>query len=148
MNNVGRGGSLDNDEFSLALLNYRNTPLRGLEKSPAQLLFCRKLKDGLPCMPQDLRLHPKNLLTAEQREALLEPIYEKSGQKWSQATSQKSILSEGQLVYVQKQVGTDKGKWKNTGVIVENLGHNSYQVKLDGSGLITKRRRQFLKPYS
>ena len=33
-----------------------------------------------------------------------------------------------------------------SGTIVENLGHSSYLIKLDGSGRISKRRRQFLRP--
>ena len=66
-NNLGRGGTLHSDDFSLALMNYRNTPLRGLNKSPAQLLFSRKLKDGLPCTPDNLKLHPKNLITDKPR---------------------------------------------------------------------------------
>ena len=46
---------------------------------------------------------------------------------------------------VQVQTGTQKGKWLHSGVVVEALGNDSYVIKLDESGRITKRRRQFLK---
>ena len=52
----------------------------------------------------------------------------------------------GQHVYVQEQTGTNKGKWLKSGTIIDNVGHKPYYVKLDGSGRITKRRRQFIKP--
>jgi len=35
--NTGAGGSLDSDKVSKALLQYLNTPLREVNKSPAQL---------------------------------------------------------------------------------------------------------------
>ena len=51
-----------------------------------------------------------------------------------------------QCVAVQNQHGLRKLKWEMSGVIVKNLGNSSYLVKLDGSGRISKRRRQYLKP--
>ena len=37
-----------NDDKYLALLDYRKTPLPGIERSPAQLLMGRRLKNELP----------------------------------------------------------------------------------------------------
>ncbi|XP_069969537.1 uncharacterized protein [Penaeus vannamei] len=39
--NVGAGGSLDTDKMSFALLQYLNTPLHGVNKSPAQMTIGR-----------------------------------------------------------------------------------------------------------
>ena len=48
MDNTGPGGSLDTDGVAIALLQYHNTPLRGINKSPAQLATGRQLRDGVP----------------------------------------------------------------------------------------------------
>ena len=42
---------LDNDKFVKAMLTYRNTPVRGLNVSPAEILFNKKLRDGAPIIP-------------------------------------------------------------------------------------------------
>ena len=47
--NTGKGGNINTNEIDQALLQYRNTPMKGLHKSPAQLLLGRKLRD---CIPQ------------------------------------------------------------------------------------------------
>lgn len=50
--NTGVGGSLDTDKFSVVLLQYLNTPLRDVNKSPAQLATGRQLHDGVPAYRQ------------------------------------------------------------------------------------------------
>ncbi len=54
--NTSPGGSLDNDKATLAILQYLNTPLRCINKSPAQLATGRQLRDGVPMAGQHLRL--------------------------------------------------------------------------------------------
>ena len=49
-------GSLDTNAASRALMQYRNTPLSSVGKSPAQLLFGRILRDHLPNLPATIRL--------------------------------------------------------------------------------------------
>ena len=46
--NTGSGGTLDTDKASLALLQYLNTPLRGIDKSRVQLAAGRQLRNGVP----------------------------------------------------------------------------------------------------
>ncbi|GFO30050.1 hypothetical protein PoB_005655500 [Plakobranchus ocellatus] len=46
--NLIRKAVEENNDPNLALLSYRNTPIYGLENSPAQLLFGRRLQDQVP----------------------------------------------------------------------------------------------------
>lgn len=47
------------DDWQLALLNFRNTPLTGETYSPAQLLMSRRLNTRLPS--GDMKLKPKTI---------------------------------------------------------------------------------------
>ena len=40
-----------------------------------------------------------------------------------------------------------KKKWYRTGTVVETCGHDQYLIRVDGSGRITKRNRQFLRAF-
>ena len=46
--NTGSKGTINTDNVAKALLQYRNTPLRDVNKSPAQLALGRDLRDGIP----------------------------------------------------------------------------------------------------
>ncbi|XP_064122512.1 uncharacterized protein LOC135226734 [Macrobrachium nipponense] len=48
MANKGSGSNLDTDKSSLAKLQYLNTPLHGMNKSPTQMAAGRQLRDGVP----------------------------------------------------------------------------------------------------
>ena len=60
-------------DVHLALLEYRNTPISGLEYSPAQLLMSRMLKDKLPAptsllLPKLVQGAHKSLSARQQRQ--------------------------------------------------------------------------------
>ena len=57
-------------------------------------------------------------------------------------------LQLGACVQVQNQAGPHKNKWDVSGTVVEAVGHDSYMVKLDGSGRVTKRNRRYLRVMS
>ena len=117
--NTDASGSLDNDKFARALMNYRNTPCKDLNLSPAQIIFGRKLRDHLPILPGNFR-----------------PQHE-----WILSQS----LEVGDIVSVQNQAGPRAKRWDKMGVIVETRDHDQYRVKVDGSGQTTLRNRQFLR---
>ena len=68
-------------------------------------------------------------------------------ERWSAQTKGLSALKVGQHVTIQNQRGVGKiaKRWDRTGVVVEDLGFNKYRVRIDGSGRVTDRNRQFLR---
>ena len=55
-------------------------------------------------------------------------------------------LKPGMKVILQNQHGAGKiaKKWDRTGLVIDDLGHNKYRIKVDCSGRVTDRNRQFL----
>ena len=114
--------------------------------SPCQISLARQLKDGASYNPIKLEMNPNWIQTVEERESKLFKRYMKSGQLWARETKAKSKLNVGQEVLVQCQTGVNKGKWLQSGVIIDDVGYQSFNVKLDGLGRVTKRRHQFFEP--
>ena len=67
-------------------------------------------------------------------------------EQWVRATRDFSPLNVGDQVMIQCQTGRMKGQWNTSGLVVEVLENDSYLIKTDGSGRVTKRRRCYLKP--
>ena len=72
LQNTNPDGSLNNDQAARAILQQRNTPLRDIGLSPAQLLLHRQLKDSIPTNPKLLRPHKDWIISVEtERKPLL-----------------------------------------------------------------------------
>ena len=64
-------GTLNTDKVSVALLQYHNTPLREINKSPAQLATGRQLRDGVPADKQHYKVNKNWCRTLHERELKL-----------------------------------------------------------------------------
>lgn len=140
--NTGAGGTLDADKTAVALLQYLNTPLRGVNKSPAQLAMGRQLRDGVPVHHQHYRVDIcwRQALRAREREAA------RQQEEWvdRQGTPRTlPPLALGTQVWVQEP---STRKWDRRGVVTEVRPHRQYTVKLEGSGRLTVRNRRHLRP--
>ena len=51
---MGPEGNLTGDKYTQAIMEHRNTPIRELKKSPAQLMLGRRLRNMLPLAPSML----------------------------------------------------------------------------------------------
>lgn len=139
--NTGGGGSLCIDKVSVAFLQYLNTPLRGVNKSPAQLAMGRQLRDGVPVHRQHYKVdsHWRGALRVRERETVRQ-----QGVWMERHGAPRTLLPLmlGTQVCVQNQ---ETKVWDRRGVVTETLPHRQYTVKLDGSGRVTLRNRRHLR---
>ena len=149
--NTNSDGSLTNDKFLRALMTYRNTPDRDTNKSPAQVIFGRNLRDFLPSPQARYKPQPEWITLREDREKALAKRAVANMEKLDKNCRVLPKLALGDTVIVQNQVGNYPSKWDITGIIVEIKDHDQYVVRVDGSGRMTLRNRKFLRkitPYS
>ena len=99
---TGARGSLDTDAITLALLQYRNTPLQNAGgKSPAQLALGRELKDFIP-LPKHRYLishHWKDYL--RNRENLMAVNNQHIVEKWNKSAKPLQRITHGAEVFCQ-----------------------------------------------
>ena len=145
--NTGPGGSLNNDAFRRALLQYRNTPDRETKLSPAMCLFGRHLRDFIPMHPDKYLPHKAWQDTLDSREDALRKRHMTAHERLSEHTRRLPPLKVGNHVRIQNQTGRFPLKWDKTGVIVEVRQFDQYVVKVDGSNRVTLRNRKFLRKF-
>ncbi|KAK3719595.1 hypothetical protein QZH41_015737, partial [Actinostola sp. cb2023] len=150
--NTGPTGSLDHDRFLRAMLQLRNTPDRDCNLSPAQIIFGRPLRDSLSFvnrLEKFFNPHVRPLWRqawAAKEEALRTRISHTTESLKAHSRPLRP-LAIGETVFLQNQRGPTPNKWDRSGTVLESLGHDQYQVKVDGSGRLTLRNRRFLRAY-
>ena len=141
MDNTGPGGSLDTDKVAVALLQYHNTPLRDINRSPAQLAAGRQLRDGIPADKRHYGICRNWRSALKERERKMAEAHQEIIKKQGNARTLPSITT-GTRVWVQNPVNNN---WEKSGTVVESLANRQYTVKIDGSGRISRRNRKHLK---
>ncbi len=144
-NNIGRNGSLKTEAVCRALLQYRNTPIKNLGLSPAQLLFHRQLRDVLPARSTLLKPHKRWITAARNREKAFQQRDTAAKERYNTFSKNLDPLSVGSRVFIQDF--QNRRRWNRSGRVVER-DDRKYTICMDGSNRVVTRNRKFIKPYT
>ena len=141
------------DQFLRAILQLRNTPDPDCQLSPAQVIFGRPLRDSFAFASRLEKYSNHNILPLwrdawEAKESALRQRYHRTTESLQEHCRPLPPLQVGDRCYVQNQAGNYPKRWDRSGTIVDILGHDSYLVKIDGSGRVSKRNRRFLRRFT
>ena len=143
--NLGPRGSINTDKTAQALMQYRNTPLRDVDESPAQLALGRSIRDTIPLPRERYCISSEWARNLHEREAAMKSRNEITKLKYDQNAHCLSELKVSDHVLCQN-VRTKK--WDRRGVIVEVKTKRQYLIRMCGSGRITLRNRRHLQKVS
>ena len=148
MDNTSPGGSIDIDKFQKAMLVYRNSVDPDTKASPALIVFGRPIRDPIPIPMGRYCPHStwRELLT--HREQALAKRHSREHEKWVEHTRALPPLKIGDHVYIQNLAGNHPKRWERTGTVVEVRQFHQYVIKVDGSGRLTLRNRQYLRKFT
>ena len=120
--------------IDLALLEYRNTPISGMNLSPAQLIMNRRLRSSLPMSESLLKpdIHEearKQLINRQQRQQ----------EYYNRGTRSLPTLSKGDVVRYKKG-----GKWEPSIVVSKHEAPRSYNIQMAQGNILRRNRRHLL----
>ena len=125
----------DKTDPYVALMQFRNAPIAGLDVSPAQLLFSRMLRTKLPASSASLQ--PDVLSRREslcERQARQKKYYDSAG------TRELPSLHSGDVVRIQHQ-----GQWQRGVVHSQHASPRSFIVKTEQGTTLRRNRRHLIK---
>ena len=146
-NNTSPNGTLDTDALQVAILKYRNTADPTTKLSPAECIFGRPIKDFIPITPGRYQPHPTWKDTLATREQALRNRRMRTAEQLSEHTRRLPPLKVEDQVRIQNQLGPHPKKLDKTGSVIEVRQFDQYVLRVDGSGRVTVRNRQFLRKF-
>ena len=126
------------NDFYLVLLEWRNTPSKGMDNSPSQRMFSRRAKTLLP-MSKKL-LQPKVVTGVQEKLRTRKQIQSKY---YNRGVKELNILRMDDVVRIKPGNNGRIGRWTK-GCVIEQVGVISYNVKTE-DGRILRRNPQFLR---
>jgi transposase InsO family protein len=128
---------VDAESFGAGILLFRNTPCSPTDRSPAEILFGRQLRDNLPVSRKLLKPNLRFDVEKRRRES-----YEKKNNYSPQY--ELPLLQPGTRVFVQHPATK---RWTTEGSVIK-FGNNEreYLIKMDSNDKILRRNRRFLRP--
>lgn len=129
------------EDFQLALLNWRNTPTAGLDSSPAQRLYGRRTRTLVPTASKLLIPRTQIRVVAKKAEK-----QKKQKQYYDKSTKELPPLKRGDIVRVQPQSNAQSKRWHKARV-EKQVDSRSYLVRSE-NGNIVRRNRKHLRTCS
>ena len=139
--NVGSKGSIHTDRVAEALLQYRNTPLRGNKRSPAQLALGREIRDTIPLQQTRYKINAGWHHDLRERERCMSKTNDEMIKKSCNNKVLRELVSGDEVLCQNERTK----KWDRSGIVVEQKGFRQYVIKIDGSGRISLRNRKHLQ---
>ena len=125
-------------DLYLALLEWRNTPSAGLDLSPAQRMFGRRMRTLLPTSKQLLKPETQKGVSEKLKvQKLLQSEYFNRGSK------ELSELQKNDIVRIQPSRQDRTGQWRK-GIVLSKVDARSYIVRRE-DGPVLRRNRKFLR---
>ena len=126
------------NDYALALLNYRNTPIDKLNASPAQLLMGRRLNSKIPTIKKLLepQTQPCKTMMLKERQSIQKKYYDKNGAK-----EHTKLCSGDNVRYLNHM-----GRWV-TGKIIKMGTHaeRNYEIQNEKNHIIKRNRKDIFK---
>lgn len=128
---------LSQKDVFLAVLAYRSTPLVDIGMSPAELLFGRKIRNTLPCLPSTLdpqHINQKEFRTKDQK------LKQKQKERYDRRHGVRNLpeIERGETVLVKTDL--EKG-WRTPARVLEKVAPRSYMVRTESHGDLRRNRR-------
>lgn len=125
-----------NEEWQIALLNFRNTPITGEQYSPAQLLMSRRLNTKLPANPKILQpeLARSKIVHNERKQRI-----DKYKYQYNKGTRNLKPLLTNQNIRMKQ-----KNEWVKAKVIGTARGDRSYWVETENGGRYRRNRQHLM----
>ncbi|XP_045132259.1 uncharacterized protein K02A2.6-like [Portunus trituberculatus] len=122
---------------------YLNTPLHGLDASPAQLLTGRQLRDAIPIESSHYLINEQLGRTLRDWERAMIHTSVNSSIRHDQQVHSLTPLRPGQRACIQNP---SSGRWDRVGTMLKLSAPRQYLLRLDGSGRASIRNRRHLRP--
>ena len=124
--NVGPNGELNTDRVVCALLQHRNTLDRDCSLSPAEILFGRPLRDGMPLLKKSTMIFDNNHIREQwqeswtAKETAMRSRLVRNCENLEANSKELQPLREGDSLFVQNQAPASRWskKWDKQGVII------------------------------
>ncbi|XP_066924129.1 uncharacterized protein [Clytia hemisphaerica] len=150
--NTGPSGTLDTDRFLRAMMQLRNTPDPDCQLSPAEIVFGRPIRDAFAFINRLEKFSNEHVRPIwreawQQKEEALRHRFHHAAEERNHHSRMLRDLRLGDRCYIQNQTGNNPKRWDRSGTIKELHGHDSYTVKVDGTGRLTRRNRRYLRRF-
>ena len=152
LENTGPFGSLNTDHFLRGMLQLRNTPDPDCHISPAQIVFGRPLRDAFSFVSRLEKFKNPNIRPTwreawDYKEEALRQRFHRSAEKRDAHAHPLPTLNLGDRCYIQNQAGNFPKRWDRSGTVMEINDFDSYTLKVDGTGRVTRRNRKYLRKF-